>query len=154
MVFEAGKSQGIMLDTRMFPPEYRGKYPHMFPLDIAVWERFLDKLGDQYLGFYYDITCGKPCTVGDALPDEYKRDAEILSRLRIDVVGEKERGTDLIEVKPKANMSAIGQLLTYKECYISDYVPEKPVSMILVCGQIDQNFEPALERAGITYIVV
>lgn len=143
-----------MLDTRMFPPEYRGKYPHMFPLDIAVWERFLDKLGDQYLGFHYDITCGKPTTAGDHLPDEYKRDAEILSRLRIDVVGVKDSEINIIEVKPKANASAIGQLLTYKECYTSDYSPGKPVAMLLVCGQIDQNFEPALERAGISYLIV
>lgn len=143
-----------MLDTRLFPPDYRGKYPNMFPLDVAVWERFLDKLGDQYIGFHYDITCGKPTTVGDALPDEYKRDAEILSRLRIDVVGEKANGVDIIEVKPKANMSAIGQLLTYKECYTADFAPSKPVAMLLVCGQIDQNFESALKSADISYILI
>ena len=143
-----------MLDTRLFPTDYRGKYPHMFALDIAVWERFLDKLGDQYIGFYYDITCGKPTTAGDHLPDEYKRDAEILSRLRIDVVGKKVEEIHIIEVKPKANASAIGQLLTYKECYITDYKPSKPVAMLLVCGELDQNFVPALERAGISYILV
>lgn len=143
-----------MLDTRLFPPDYRGNYPHMFPLDIAVWERFLDKLGDQYLGFYYDTSCGKPTTAGDHLPDEYKRDAEILSRLRIDVVGKKQNGLDIIEVKPKANASAIGQLLTYKECYTTDYKPSEQVAMLLVCGELDQNFEPALKSAGISYIIV
>ena len=143
-----------MLDTRFFPPDFRGKYPHMFPGDVAVWERFLDKYGSLYEGFYYDVICGKEVKMYPRWEFEYQKDAWVLSQLRIDAVGERAESTDIIEVKPRGNMASIGQLLTYKEHYINYYHPEKPVRMVLVCGDIDPNVIPLTEKQGIVYIVV
>lgn len=143
-----------MLDTRLFPPEYRGKYPHMFPYDIAVWERFLDKFGADYDGFYYDVTCGKKCKMFPRWEEAYRRDAEILSKLRIDVIGIKSNSVDLIEVKPRGNMASVGQLLTYREHYLADYGPTMPVRALLVCGDIDQNIISLLQNFQIDYVIV
>src|SRR3990167_5628372 len=112
-----------MLDTRLFPPDFRGKYPHMFPRDIAVWERFLDKYGELYEGFYYDVICGKEVKMHPNWEDPYRKDAYILSKLRIDAVGEKSNGIDIIEVKPRGTMGSMGQLLTYKEHYTAEWHP-------------------------------
>jgi len=143
-----------MLDTRQFPPEYSGPYPHMFPLDQEVWEHFRAKFGGMYLGFQYDITCGMVSEKFGPLPPNYAKDAEILSKLRIDVVGESPENIDIIEVKPRGNMAAIGQLLTYKNHYIKEYQPTKPVRMVLVCAYIDPNIVELAENHGIVYIVV
>ena len=143
-----------MLDTRLFPPNYRGKYPHMFPLDVAVWERFLDNYGSEYEGFQYDIMVGKKCKMFPRWEETYRRDAEILSKLRIDVVGHKSSSLDIIEVKPRGNMASVGQLLTYREHYLADFAPTKPLRAVLVCGDIDQNIIPLLANFQIDYIKV
>lgn len=143
-----------MLDTRLFPPDFRGNYPHMFPGDVAVWERFLDKYSDLYEGFYYDVMVGKEAKMYPRWEFEYQKDAWVLSQLRIDAVGERAESTDIIEVKPRGNMAAIGQLLTYKEHYTQQYNPTKPVRMVLVCGDIDPNITPLTEKNGIVYIIV
>lgn len=140
-----------MLDTRIFPPDYRGKYPHMFPLDVAVWERFLDQYGSEYTGFQYDIMVGKKCRMFPRWEESYRRDAEVLSKLRIDVVGIKPSSLDIIEVKPRGNMASVGQILTYLEHYMADYGPSVPVRGLLVCGDIDQNIIPLLANFQIDY---
>ncbi len=143
-----------MLNTQLFPPEWRGKYTHMFPYDVEVWERFLDKYGSLYNGFYYDVMCGEESERFPHWEENYIKDATTLSRLRIDAVGDKNDAVDIIEIKPRGNMASMGQLLTYKEHYVSEYKPEKPVRMVLVCGTIDPNIIPILEKNGVNYIVV
>src|SRR3990167_855575 len=143
-----------MLDTRLFPPDFRGKYPHMFPRDIAVWERFLDKYGELYEGFYYDVIFGKEVKMHPNWEDPYRKDAYILSKLRIDAVGEKSDGIDIIEVKPRGTMGSMGQLLTYKDTYTAEWHPQRPVRMVLVVAEIDPNIISLTEKQGILYIVV
>jgi len=143
-----------MQDTTQYPPVTQEKYPHMFPLDKAVWERFVAKYGPMYLGFQYDITCGITSTKYNALKEPYKSDATILSKLRIDAVGETETSIDIIEVKPRGNMASIGQLLTYKQHYIDEYKPAKSIRIVLVCADIDPNIIPLAEQNGIIYMVV
>lgn len=143
-----------MQDTTQYPPISQEKYPHMFPLDQEVWERFLAKYGSMYIGFQYDITVGITSSEYGKLADPYKKDAAILSKLRIDAVGESPSNMDIIEVKPRGNMAGIGQLLTYKQHYIDEYKPVKPIRMVLVCADIDPNIIPLAEQNGIVYIVV
>jgi hypothetical protein len=126
----------------------------MFPNDIAVWERFLDKYGSLYNGFFYDVMCGEEVWQHPRWEEQYKFDAQVLSKLRIDAVGDNDARIDIIEVKPRGNMASIGQLLTYKEQYIKEYQPTKPVRMVLVCGELDSNIVPLTEKQGIAYIVV
>jgi hypothetical protein len=143
-----------MLDTTFYPPEFKGPYPHMFPEDIKIWERFLEKYGTLYNGFYYDVTVGQPVEVSSHMPENYKKSAEILSKLRIDAVGDRDESLDIIEVKPIGNMAALGQLLTYRQHYLSDYEPSKPVRMVLVASNINPNVEATLLSHGIVYVQV
>lgn len=143
-----------MQDTTQYPPVSQDKYPHMFPLDKEVWERFLAKYGQMYIGFQYDITCGITSEKTTTLDPAYQKDATILTKLRIDAVGESPSNMDIIEVKPRGNMAAIGQLLTYKKHYTSEYNPAKPVRMVLVCASIDPNIIQLAEENGIAYMVV
>ena len=143
-----------MLDVRLFPPEFRGNYPHMFPNDKEVWERFLNKYGNNYKGFYYDVICGEESERFPHWKENYQKMARILSKLRIDAVGVKENGVDIIEVKPRGNMAAVGQLLTYRKCYMEEYKPTGNVEAIIVCKDIDPNIIPVADANGIKYITV
>lgn len=126
----------------------------MFPRDIAVWERFLDKYGKLYQGFYYDVICGKEVEMRPNWEDPYRKDAYLLSKLRIDALGLMDQFLDIIEVKPRGNAASVGQLLAYKENFIKEYEPQQPVRMILVVGEIEQNIIPLTEKYGVIYSVV
>lgn len=124
----------------------------MFPKDVEVWERFLDKYGDLYNEFAYDVRVGKKTWVHPRWEEAYKRDAQILSKLRIDVVGHRERVIDIIEVKPRFNSAAIGQVLTYKDAFIKDFAPSKPVRAVVVAKEIDPNILPLIKDLNVVYI--
>ena len=69
-------------------------------------------------------------------------------------MGDRGNVLDIIEVKPRGNMAAVGQLLTYKEHYSKEYHPQKPVRMVLVCGEIDPNIISLTGQNHIVYIVI
>ena len=141
-------------ELRHLPPTRRLKYPHMFPLDIETWERFLDKYETLYDTFVYDCRVGKKTKVYPHWKECYKRNAQELSQLRIDVLGFKEDTIDIIEVKPRFSSSAIGQILCYTECFIRDFNPEQSVRSVVVAAEVDPNLQPLLERFKIVFIKV
>lgn len=143
-----------MLDTRIFPPEYRGPYPHMFPRDIEIWERFLDKHGSIYDGFQYDVICGKSYKQFPRWEPEYQKDAEVLSRLRIDALGFQPEQLHIIEVKPRLNPASLGQIMVYREHFLTDYKPSLPVRMVIVAGEGDKNVEDLASKQGIIFVKV
>lgn len=139
---------------RHLPPERRHKYPHMFPRDIESWERFLDKYASLYKTFVYDARVGRKTWVPKHWGTKYKEGAKNLSQLRIDVLGFREKTIDVIEVKPRFSMAAIGQVLTYVEHFKKDFKPRMAVRPVVVAGDIDPNLQPLIERFKIAYIQV
>ncbi len=139
---------------RHLPPTHRFKYPHMYPLDVEVWERFLDKYRKLYDSFVYDCKVGKKTKIFPHWEPNYKRNAEELSQLRIDVLGFRDNTVDVIEVKPRFTSSAIGQVLTYCHCLKKDYQVKKPIRPVVVAGEIDPNLQSLLEDFKIVYLQV
>ena len=60
---------------------------------------------------------GTVATVPDGTPENYRRMIEHLSTLRIDVVIVRPGQTLVIEIKPSASLSAIGQTLGYSHLF-------------------------------------
>lgn len=97
------------------------RYKHMLPRDVRLWERFLEQYGEYFDRFDYDIR------VGVGVGDIYGYDemtaliAKALTQKRIDAVGFRSGEIWLFEIKPKAGLSAIGQVLAYKTLYENQY---------------------------------
>lgn len=106
-----------------FPPTRLLKYPHMFALDIEIWERWLDRYADDFDGFDYDTKVGSGTDPLPSLRPEYARMQRILSKYRIDAIGYKDGDIYIIEVKPDAGTTALGQLETYIPLYKKEYNP-------------------------------
>lgn len=115
------------LPFRIFP-----KYPHMQPADVLLWERFI-RLNTQYSQddktpawtVAYDVHVG---TIPDLPPDtpEYlKNDAEALYPFKIDVVVYWPTKTLIVEIKPRASLEAVGQVLGYTALYLRTF-PNDP----------------------------
>jgi len=137
-----------------FPAEKLFKYPHMFPLDIAIWERFIDAYGSDFLSFDYDVKVGSGTKPIKGLGSVYARMQRILSKYRIDVVGYKPSSIWIIETKPEAGTVAIGQIEAYTKLYQRDFNPTKTVIGCIVTDRELPDMRYLTAQRGIEYYIV
>jgi hypothetical protein len=129
-------------------------YPHMKPRDVAIWERYIDKFPEHYERCQYDFGIGDiPDFIANASSKEGQAMQE-LYRLKIDVLGYKGDTIDLIEVKPEAGASTIGQLIGYVALYERDVRPTQKVRPVIITDVIKPNMEFFASQQGVTLVVV
>lgn len=130
------------------------KYPHMFPLDIAIWDRFLDLHGSEFLEFDYDIKVGSGTPPVDGLGDSYIRMQAILSKYRIDVVGYKSDSIWIIETKPEAGTVAVGQIETYTRLYEREFKPQRKIIGCIITDRELPDMKWLTDEKKIAYYIV
>lgn len=91
------------------------KYAHLMPKDVKIWEKFIDANPRFFSEVEYDVKVGEGRNYSLFPEGPIRSDMEYLSKKRIDVVGFSGRDVYIIELKPKAGMSAIGQVLSLAE---------------------------------------
>jgi|FLYL01.1.fsa_nt_gi hypothetical protein len=124
----------------LYSPKWRGFYPHMREADRPLWNRFLDRYGEEFEGFEYDVRVGTPSRAAVGMDPQTQAVWEALTQLRIDAVGHKPSEVWLFEVKPYAGISSVGQLLGYRALYVRDRAPVVPVRM----GVVTDRWVPAV----------
>lgn len=94
-------------------PIPRAHYPHMLNADAAIWDRFIHTNPFPDAKLLYDLHVGTPAPIVENTPANYRSMILSLSTLRIDVVAMLPTETLVIEIKPRASLYAIGQVLGY-----------------------------------------
>ena len=94
----------------------------------------------------------RPLRPGES-PEEYRL-WQFLRSKEIDAVCETTDAVYIIEFKDRARPSGIGQLLTYRELYIAQAKPSKPVKLRYIVGEGDPQVEEAAKRLGIEVYVL
>lgn len=138
----------------IFPYKPRNKYPHMSVADTQIWNRFLAKFPDEYDRVQYDFHVGDPPPFNPLLDDGTDANQDMLYKFRLDVIGHKGEDVDLIEVKPMAGASAIGQITSYKTLYERDEEPKGRVNMVIVTDTLKPNMDFLCTQSGIRLIIV
>lgn len=138
----------------LFPPEKLRKYPHLMVSDVAIWERYLDTFADLWDSFEYDVRVGEGITPDASHPAHIQSMAVALTEKRIDVVAHRGILTTLIEVKPSAMLSAIGQLLSYQILFEERYPLKGPVNIMLITDRAGPDLANLCKKFGISVVVV
>lgn len=112
------------------------RFPHMLAADIDLWRRFLTLHKGEFLVYNYDVHVGVGAPIPLNTPEQYVKAIEASSQKRIDVVAEKDSEIWVIEVKPYASLSAVGQVLCYSALYIDKFKPVKKVIPCIVTDYI------------------
>ena len=88
-------------------------YPHLAKHDVAIWNLFITKYPNEYVAVDYDTHIGTGGLTMDQIgKNVYKQNVAHLSKFRVDVVGFRSDGSiDVIEIRPRAGLSAIGSVL-------------------------------------------
>jgi len=138
----------------LFPPEKLHKYPHLMVSDVAIWERYLEKYGKEWDSFEYDVRVGEGITIPATETESMRIMAQALWEKRIDVVGRKGPRVFIIEVKPSAMLSAIGQVLSYQILFEERYPEQGPVRMMIVTDRAGPDLERLCLKFDIALVVV
>lgn len=126
----------------------------MSPADTTIWEKFIDTFPSRYTTVDYDFALGStPLT---SLQLETESDAAMvrLWQKRIDVLAKSGDETHIIEVKPSAGASALGQVLSYCELYKNYVDPTAKLKPILVTDSLKPDMAMLAQSMGVELVVV
>ena len=114
-------------------------FKHMMPKDIPPFCTYLlSDEGQQYTSWQFDDLVGDPDDPGPMFPMSARRQALYVGALKIDCVGWLFSTPTLIECKPDAGLSAIGQIEGYAKWYSLMYniYPRKMIVCESMRGQV------------------
>lgn len=130
-------------------PIIRPHYPHMMREDTEVWTKFLQSGFVTIKEVWYDVRVGQSVLV-EAKPGSIEaRIAAGLTRKRIDAVAAVGGGLWVIEVKPYANMYAVGQIYTYARLFSLEYISPGKVIPVIVCDDYDVDLLEEFDELGV-----
>lgn len=126
----------------------------MAPADIPLWEAFLRQYGANYDRFVYDTQVGEGTPPPPDIPEFAKKDWQDLTKKRIDAIGFKSTAVEIFEVKPRAGLTALGQLLGYKQLYTQSFPISGPITISLITSMLTPDERSVYDRYNIkTYIL-
>jgi hypothetical protein len=114
------------------PYEHRYWYPHMSPADTEIWNRYIDANPDAFDLVAYDVAIGGGAEFDTVVSPATGGDAARLYQRRIDVFARKRNQYFVIELKPRASTSAIGQVAGYRELLKRDHPEYTGASAIII----------------------
>ena len=137
-----------------FNYEPRHKYPHLIGEDIEVWNRFILKFPDKFDTVDYDVLVGKGAETEPIPEENYRRFWSNLTKKRIDVIGWNKDFATIIEVKNRATLFSLGQILGYKFLYLREYPEQRAVKTLIVCSTTTQDDIDVFNHYGINFVIV
>ncbi len=145
------------MDSNQIALDYErafGPFIHMAMLDKAIWIRYLEQGGTQFAPFEYDIRVGDGVNMPPTSTAYDIRAAKALTTKRIDVVCSLPFEIRIIEVKQRAGLAAIGQLIGYADLYQKTYAPQLPLMKWLVTDELQPDMANLLDQNGIHFVEV
>lgn len=128
-----------------------GKYRHMMPNEVPIWERWLAGEGARFAPYEYDVAVGEGLVIEGEADELVKRIAQALTKKRIDAVSKRLGVVRIFEVKPRAGLSAVGQLIGYRELYRQTFNYRGAIELWLITDRLQPDMEPILKRHGIIW---
>ncbi|HEY6239369.1 MAG TPA: hypothetical protein VIW78_00870 [Burkholderiales bacterium] len=126
----------------------------MAKLDAAVWTRFLNASGTDFLSFCYDVALGGRRIEGLDLSVEEQLGWQYNTALKIDAVGLTEDQAWIIEVRPSATVSAVGSALCYTLVCEREQVFDRQLIPVICCETIQPDVAWVCQRLGVSVVRV
>lgn len=138
----------------LFPYGARHKYPHMKPADVAIWERFMQEYPEAYDFVQYDLNCGEGSQQFTHEDQAMTKSWGKLKARKIDVVAADGDHVDIIELKPHAGPSALGQILGYVHLYLGYVDPHADARPVIITDSMENDMPYLSAKMGVRVIVV
>lgn len=129
-------------------------YPNLREGETFIWNRFLEKYPDAYTETIYNLHLGEGAEIPAGTEENIARDFKLLTQYKIDVVGFNKDQIDIIEIKPYAGASAIGQVISYAELYKKHINPNARPNLVILTDQLRPDTELLAKQLNIKIIIV
>lgn len=143
-----------MMDELPPHPHFdKRKFPHMAPLDVPIWRRFLLSPPVVFEEIHYDVALGGLASAAiDPQHGLLPMWGNLLKK-RVDVVCHAGECRWIIEVKPVANMEALGQVLAYDFLYRHFTGWAGETRKAVVCSRADADLAGVYDAYGVSAFV-
>jgi hypothetical protein len=103
------------------------------PLEREILERWWVRWGQEFSEYEFAHRFGPPAIPTEGLSGPLLHWAEVVSRLRADMIARREREWYIFEIKPIAKPAALGQLLAYQHYWPQEF-PDRPApKLAIIC---------------------
>jgi hypothetical protein len=132
----------------------RLRFPGMLPREILIFKQWLKTNEELYDSFDYNIRIGPAFDPGPAYNDSVRQEAIANSKKRIDAVAWKGMQPTIIEVKDRAGLSPIGQILGYKAFWLAEHSDLPHPHLVIVTNRAQEGIQIATTFHDIALHVV
>lgn len=116
---------------------------------MVIWKAFKRQHDLQNEVCKFDVRVGTELQECPNAEAKYQRLWASLSAKRIDVLIEGEDEDWIVEIKPRAGMVALGQLLTYRYLFTLEAKAGRRVLATCLCAEVDPDVLPIFRQRGI-----
>jgi len=132
----------------------RLSFPALLPAEIAVWRAWLRLHQAEYDRFDYNARVGPGFDPGGGVPDYIRTMSIANTKKRIDAVAWQGSAPTIVEVKDRAGMSAIGQILGYRVHWQKEHPQAPPPKMLLVANRLADGVSDVLLAHNVPWELV
>ncbi len=129
-------------------------YDNLRENETVIWNRFLEKYPNVYDKVIYNLHLGEGAPIPEGTEENIARDFKLLTQYKVDVVAFNKNEIDIIEIKPYAGASAIGQVISYQKLYIEHIDPTAKPNLVILTDQIRPDTELLAKQLNIKLIIV
>lgn len=126
-----------------------GPFVHMSQEEKAIWIRWLQQGGSQFAPFIYDLRVGDGLKMPIGSSSFAINAAYALTTKRIDALYIQGNMTVIVEVKRRAGLSAVGQLIGYRDLISKTPGVTSQLEMLLVTDTLQPDMQTILRENAI-----
>ena len=126
----------------------------MLPAEIDVWRAWLRLHQAEYDRFDYNARVGPGFDPGGGVPDYIRQMSIKNTKKRIDAVAWAGSQPLIVEVKVRAGLSSIGQILGYRVHWRLENPHAPPPKMLLVANRLAEGVQEVLQAHDVPYELV
>jgi hypothetical protein len=132
----------------------RQTFPALLPAEILVWRAWLRLHQGEYDRFDYNARVGPGFDPGPSVPDYIRQMSVKNTKKRIDAVAWQGSAPLIVEVKVRAGLASIGQILGYNVHWKRENPHNIPPKMLLVANRLAEGVQEVLEAHNVPFELV
>jgi hypothetical protein len=134
--------------------EDRLRYPGMLPLEIAIFKAWFARRAADYTDGEFNVRVGKGFDPGPAYGENERKAAIYSTQKRIDALLWQGPQPTILEVKYRASLLIIGQLVSYQILWMQANPGSLRPKLYAITNQTDDDSDYVMDVLGITHDIV
>ncbi|SRR5579885_3269982 len=127
----------------------RQQWPGLNPREVVVFNAWLLLHYSEYTAFDFNVRVGNGADPLPTMTDDEKRQWKLNTQKRIDAIAWKDSSPTIIEVKDKAEIRSIGQVVGYGYLWSLDNPAAGKPGMMIVANRADSDVLLTANAAGV-----